>query len=78
MSEILSVLIWLLALNLWVALGGLVLSRAIDKAYAERPLSVVHAMMWMCAWPLLLIRLLRLASLSGAAPADEQDLVESR
>lgn len=56
MSEFLYALSWILAANLWVAFGCVVLVVAIDKAVVGRPQSVIHSIAWMCLWPLLVLK----------------------
>ena len=70
MSEFLTALAWLLAANLWVAFGCVVLVIAIDKAIVQPPASVIHSIVWMCLWPLLALKGLRaLFGLRRAEPA---------
>lgn len=59
MSEFLSALPWVLASNLWVAVGCVVLVVAIDRSVVERPHSLIHSIVWMCLWPVLLLKGLR-------------------
>jgi len=59
MSGFLTTLAWILAANLWVAFGCVVLVVAIDKAIAQRPESVIHSIVLMGLWPLLLLKGLR-------------------
>jgi hypothetical protein len=59
MSEFLSALPWVLASNLWVGVGCVVLVVAIDRAVVERPHSLIHSIVWMCLWPLLVLKGLR-------------------
>ena len=56
MSGLLTALAWLLAANLWVGLGCVVLVVAIDKAVVDRPPSVIHSIVLMLLWPLLVIK----------------------
>lgn len=60
MSEFLSALPWVLGANLWVAVGCVVLVLAIDRAVVERPHSLLHSIVWMCLWPLLALKSMRL------------------
>ncbi len=56
MSELLTALPWLLAANLWVTVGCVVLVLAVSRALVERPHSVIHSIVWMCLWPALLVK----------------------
>jgi hypothetical protein len=56
MSEFLSALPWVLASNLWVAVGCVVLVVSIDRSVVERPHSLIHSIVWMCLWPVLLLK----------------------
>ena len=60
MSELLSVLAWILASNLWVAVGCVVLVAAIDRAVVGRPSSLIHSIVLMCMWPWLVIKGIRI------------------
>ena len=64
MSDLLSVLPWILASNLWVAVGCVALVAAIDRAVVERPRNLIHSIVWMCVWPVLVIKGVR-AVVSG-------------
>ncbi|MDH3715488.1 MAG: hypothetical protein OET44_16760 [Gammaproteobacteria bacterium] len=68
MSEFLSALSWVLACNLWVAIGCVALVVAIDRGIVERPQSLIHSIVWMCLWPLLAIKGLRALVSSHPSP----------
>lgn len=59
MSGILISIVWLLAVNLWVGFGCVVLARALNRSVVEHPAGLLQAILWMCVWPLLLLRTLR-------------------
>ena len=67
MSNLLSALPWVLACNLWVAVGCVVLVAAIDRAVVERPRNLIHSIVWMCLWPVLLLKGVR--ALIGGRPS---------
>ena len=56
MSELLTALAWLVAGNVWLALGAAVLVVAINRSVVPRPDNVIHSIIQMALWPLLLLR----------------------
>ncbi len=75
MNAFVSAVIWLLALNLWVAVGCLVLARGIRRWIIDPPGSMVTALALMVLWPWLLLQGLRVWALArgGSSVSEEPD-----